>query len=300
MLLAAGRGRRMEPLSSVVAKPALDVAGRPLLSAALRALRTAGCSRIVANLHRHPDQVRRAVAAACPAARFSPEPELLGGAGGVAAARPLFLPGPVLAANADVWTDLELAPLVAAGADDAAVLALVEHPDRRRWSSVELAPDGRIVAISPAGAASGYLFSGFQLIGAEVLRALPSPPAEWGPVWRTLMRAGRLHGVVVQGAWREAGDPGSYRRLVADTLAGGSWVAPAARVGAGATVHGSAVGPGCSVAAGAAIIDSVLTEGADVGAGATLRRCVVAAAAVPAGATMADVVVTPAGAAPLR
>ncbi|MBI4914249.1 MAG: NTP transferase domain-containing protein [Acidobacteria bacterium] len=301
MVLAAGRGERMEPLSSLIPKPALDMLGRPLLASAFDHLRAAGCGRVVINLHRHPALVaaaaRQAAAPARP--RFSWEPRLLGGAGGVAGARPKLGAGPVLTANADVWAALDLAALLAAGAPEAAVLALLPHPDPARWSSVELAPDGRVGAFLPPGAASRgdrYLFTGFQLLGAQVVASLPAPPAEMAPVWDELRRHGRLCGAVVTGDWREAGDPAAYRALVVELLAGTGRAHPEAALGDGVRLDGSWVGARCTVGHGAELEATVVIAGAEVGAGCRLARCVVAAGArVEAGCTLADALVLPSG-----
>jgi NDP-sugar pyrophosphorylase family protein len=301
MVLAAGRGERMEPLSSWIPKPALDVLGRPLLASAFDHLRTAGCARVVVNLHRHPRLLaaaaRQAAAPARP--RFSWEPRLLGGAGGVAGARPKLGVGPVLTANADVWAALDLAGLLAAGEPEAAVLALLPHPDPARWSSVVLAPDGRVAAFLPPGAVGHgdrFLFTGFQLLGARVVASLPPPPAEMAPVWDELRRRGRLHGAVVAGDWREAGDPAAYRSLVVGLLAATGRAHPEAALGDGVRLDGSWVGARCAVGDGAELAGSVVIAGAEVGAGCRLAGCVVAAGArVDDGCSLADVLVLPNG-----
>lgn len=281
MLLAAGRGKRMEPLSSWFPKPALDVLGRPLLAAGLDALVKHGCSRVVINLHRHPEQLAAAARAAAPhgvSTAFSWEPVLLGSAGGIAAARGWFGPGPVLAANADVWSALDLAPLLAAHAADRVVLALVPHPDPSRWASVTLDGDGRIREfLPPGGPASGrgYLFSGFQLLGERVVASLPDPPADIGPIWRRLAADGALHGRVVEGGWREAGSPASYHDLIMTRLGGESWRHPQALAGPRGLQH-STVGAGCRVDGGAELVDTVLTAGATVARASRLHSCVVA------------------------
>ena len=300
MLLAAGHGSRMEPLSSWIAKPALPVLGRPLLASALDHLRECGCARIAANLHRHPDQVaaalRRAAGDDTPVL-LSRETALLGGAGGVAAARPLLGDGALLVANADVWAALDLAPLVSAVADDAIVLGLVAHPDPARWSSVLLADDGRIAAFVPAGrpvARPPYLFTGFQLLGGGAVAALPAPPAEWHPVWLAAMERGVLRGAVVSGRWREAGTPAAYLDLVLAELGAGGWAHADAGIAAGVVVDHSALESGCTVAAGARVVDSVLLEGAAVARGARLERCVVVGPArVGAGEALAGTLVLP-------
>ena len=300
MLLAAGHGTRMEPLSSWVAKPALDVLGRPLLTSALVHLRELGCTRVAANLHRHPDQVEaalRTAAAGSTPVLLSREAALLGGAGGVAAARDLLGAGAVLVANADVWAALDLAPLLAALADEAIVLALLPHPDPARWSSVLLDDDGRVTAFLPAGAPvdrTPYLYTGFQLLGGGAVAALPPPPAEWRPVWLAAKERGLLRGTVVAGRWREAGTPAAYRDLVLAELGASAWIHPGATVGAGAVVARSAVASNCSIAAGACVVDSVLLAGAAIVGAARLARCVVAGPVrVAAGESLADTLVLP-------
>jgi N-acetyl-alpha-D-muramate 1-phosphate uridylyltransferase len=300
MLLAAGRGTRMEPLSSLIAKPALDVLGRPLLASALAHLEGSGCDHIVVNLHRHPEQVAasvRRVAAAPDRVRFSLEPKLLGGAGGVAAARPLFPAGSVLVANSDVWAGLDLAPLLAGSDDDGVTLALLPHPDPGRWSSVLLDADGRVAAFHAAGVRPPgvpFLFTGFQLIGARALAGLPQPPAEWRRFWLELQAQGKLHGVVVSGLWREAGTPMGYRDLVLAELRESCWVHPQADVGAAAKLDRVAVGAGCGVSAETWLSDSVVLAGAAVGADCRLEGCVIAGPVrVDRGTVLADTLVLP-------
>jgi NDP-sugar pyrophosphorylase family protein len=300
MLLAAGRGTRMEPLSSLFAKPALDVLGRPLLARALETLHAAGCAPIVANLHRHPDQVATAVQQAAGrrfGVSFSREPSLLGGAGGVAEARALFRPAPVLVANADVWASLDLSVLLASRDDDTVTLALLPHPDPARWTSVLLEEDGRVGAFHSAGTdppGTPYLYTGFQLLGAGTVATLPPPPADWRPWWTGLRSRGKLRGAVVSGRWREAGTPAAYLDLVLVELAGGSWAHARAVVASGAVLERSAVGAGCAVGAGAQVSESVVIGGAIVGERARLRRCVVAGPVhLDDGETLADTLILP-------
>ena len=288
MLLAAGRGERTRQLGDVVAKPALDVLGRPLLASGLDHIRRFGATRCVVNLHRHPEQVAAAVRqeAGSLEVEFSWEPELLGGAGGLAAAAGFLGGGPVLVGNADTWADLDLSALATAARDDGVVLALVPNLEPARWSTVSLASDGRVARILPAGVAgslSGYLFTGFQLIGPRVIAALPPPPAEMHVVWDTLIDAGRLFGVVVTGSFAEAGTPLAYLRLVQARLDQRSWIHPGAKVGCGGEVQGSAIGVGCRVGEGACVAASVLLAGAAVAPGARLTRCVAAGPVVATG-----------------
>jgi NDP-sugar pyrophosphorylase family protein len=306
MLLAAGRGERMEPLSSYCPKPALEVLGRPLLASAWDHLAGAGCERVVVNLHRHATRIAaaaREVAAGDARLCFSWEPELLGSAGGIAAARPLLGAGPVLVANADVWAQLDLAPLLAAGGDDLAVLALLPHPDPERWSSVVLGEAGEVAAFRPPGTPGEgprYLFTGFQVLGGAVVAELPDPPAAIAPVWERLRERGALRGVLVDGDWREAGTAAAYHRLVLELLGGETWVHPQGAVNSGAVLHRSAVGAGCRVCGGAELEDTVVTAGAMIGEGCVLRRCLLAGPLHLRGAgELAERLVLPNGSFPL-
>ncbi|HPW55748.1 MAG TPA: sugar phosphate nucleotidyltransferase [Thermoanaerobaculaceae bacterium] len=300
MLLAAGRGERMEPLSSVVAKPALEVLGEPLCATAVRQLARFG-DTLVVNLHRHPRQVAAAVREVLGDRRvfFSWEPVLLGGAGGLARARRLFGPGPLLVGNGDTVSALDLAPLAAPADPECCTLGLLPHPDPRRWSSVELASDGRVRTIFPAGAADGgdlFLFTGFQVLGAEVLACLPSPPGELAPVWQRLREAGRLRGVVLRGEWQEAGTPRGFLDLVLDRVGPLGWRHPQAILAEDAVLEHSAVGRGCGVGRGCRLMATVVTAGASIGPRSEIEGCVVAGAfALPAGTRARDELLLPGG-----
>ncbi|MGC8915777.1 MAG: sugar phosphate nucleotidyltransferase [Thermoanaerobaculum sp.] len=303
MLLAAGLGERMEPLSSFLPKPALPVLGAPLLASSLGALVAAGARRVVVNLHRHPELVAQAVRQLCPPVpvMFSYEPQLLGPAGGLAAARAAFGDGPVLVANADCWSELDLAPLLASGSQERVVLGVVPHPDRGRWGAVHLDGAGRVVGFSGPGEnleERGFLFTGFQLLGSETLALLPDPPAPMAAFWRPLMEKGLLFGVEVKGVFREAGNPLAYRELVMEVLGEGVFASPLAAVSSTAHLARTAVEAGAGVGPGASLSRCVLLPQAEVGAGARLSGCVVAGP-VPAGAVLEDALVTPRGTFPL-
>lgn len=306
MLLAAGRGERMEPLSRFVPKPALDVLGTPLLGGSFRQLRQLGCDPLVVNLHRHPTTVAAAARACEPTfagLRFSWEDDLLGGAGGLAAARRHFAPGPVLAANADVAAELDLAPLTCVTRADVVVLALIRHPDPARWSSVLVDDEGVVSAILPAGEAggeAGFLFTGFQLLGAEVVAALPEPPAHMDALWEPLRRKHLLRGAVVCGRFREAGTPAAYRELVVAAIEGRQWSHPDALVHRDTALERSAVSAGCVVEAGAQLSGTVVTAGAAVGRHCQLDGCVVAGPIrVEDGTQLRDRLILPSGDWPL-
>lgn len=220
MVLAAGLGTRLRPLSDRIAKPAVPFFGRPILLHALDLLAKAGVTEAVVNTHHRPADIEALADEAPLPLRFSHEPEILGTGGGLANARNLFDDqDELIVVNGDVVFDLPVAEALAAHrASGAAVtLLLVPNPDPARY--------GRVVAIDPfSGYGSarglrrvdeilgpkpdgeGFLFSGASIHSRRALDLLPAGPSEIVPtLWRPLAAEGRLAGFVSDGLWYELG-----------------------------------------------------------------------------------------------
>jgi len=282
MVMAAGRGLRMRPLSDVLPKPALPILDRPLLRFALEQVAGTGTQRLVVNAWHLADAMEAVVerwSKGLPPVALSREPKLLGGAGGLALARDRGLlgdEGPVVVANGDVLMDLDLTGLLQGhtAAENLVTLALLPHPGLLRWSRVELGRSGRVEAIVPPGegaGSDGFLYTGVMMVSREAIEALPPGPGGTAEhLWWPALRRGRLGGVPVRGAWREVGTPADYLGAVKDRLAGASWVDPEARVDPEAVVSSTMVGRGCTVGAGATVQGSVLAEGVTVERDATI------------------------------
>jgi mannose-1-phosphate guanylyltransferase len=289
MVLAAGRGERMRPLSDLVPKPALPLPGGPLVAWSLRLTAATGARRVVVNtwhLAARMEEAVRRVATALPDVEVvvTRETDLLGTAGGLARARDLGLlggDGAVLVANGDVVQSLDLRPLLARhdeGVDDV-TLALLPHLDPRRWSRVELDLDGHVRAVRPSGPPSSgevpLLYPGVMMVSRDALDRIPSGRCEVpATLWEPARRAGRLGGVVVSGHWREVGTPAAYREAAVALCGDRSRVAEDARLHPNAAVSTSFIGPGSHIAEGAVVEASVVTAGATVGPGARVSRSV--------------------------
>ncbi len=307
MILAAGRGERMRPLSAVLPKPALPVLDRPLVSWALAQAVAAGCRRVVANTWHLGAAMERALAAGVPDGvelACSRESALMGTAGGVGLARARGLlgdEGALLLLNGDCILDLDLSTVLEhhAHSEALATMALIPHLDPQRWSRVRLDRLERVTAIAPPGTpAAGevpLLYPGAMVIAREALVRLPAEPGELRPLLlEPAMAAGRLHGVVVSGLWREVGTPGSYLEAVLARLGGAAWIDPSARVDDDAVVANAMIGRGVGVARGAVVAESVVAEGAHVGEGAKIVRSVVlGSVTVPPGAVLTHETCTP-------
>jgi NDP-sugar pyrophosphorylase family protein len=288
MVLAAGRGERMRPLSDALPKPALPLPGGPVVASALRLAAAAGAARIAVNLWHLPERMERALGLVdLPGIRIatSHEPSLMGTAGGLALARERGLlgsDGPVLVINGDCLLSLELTPLLeraAAAAGDLVTLGLMPHLAPERWSRVLLDGTGAVTAMLPPGPATigetPLLYPGVMVVSRAALDALPvealaTPAALWEPA----RSAGRLGGVVLRGRWREVGTPAGYLDAALEQLGHGSSVDPTARVDDRVVLQASFVGEASRIAGDAVLEQSVAACGATVGRGARIRRSV--------------------------
>jgi NDP-sugar pyrophosphorylase family protein len=302
MVLAAGLGQRMRPLTLLRAKPALPVLGRPLIAHTLERLARAGVREVVVNLHHLPETVTRALARSRPPGmriRYAREPEILGTGGGPRAVRAWLGREPILLVNGDVWFDFDLRALVARhrAARAQATLALRRLRPGERYSPVVTGGDGRILSIAgrprPARG-SVSMFTGVHVLDPALLERLPegfsdSVAALYVPL---IAERGAVFGVRPKGAWYDLGRPALYRdaqlrvlqRLGARRSAAAgahagtvraSVLAEDARVEPQARVERSILWEGARVEAGARVAGSVLTSRAVVRAGERARNVIV-------------------------
>ena len=258
MILAAGLGTRLRPLTSYLPKPLLPVAGVPLLDRAVAALTGAGVARIAVNAHHRADRIEAHLAHRSDSARFhfSLEPRILGTAGALHGARDFLAAAETfLVYNGDVLSDLDLAALLAAHdrGGGLATLVLVDWPE---VNSVLLAPDGRVADVAgrltvAAGPDDRALtFTGIACYDRRFLERVPAGPGDLVTVLTDLLREhpdavrGHIHG----GLWEDLGTLARYldvhRRLL-----GPDFVS----VGRGAVVPADAELRDCVVLAGAVV-----------------------------------------------
>ncbi len=304
MVLAAGLGLRMRPLTLLRAKPALPVLDRPLLQLTLERLARAGVRDVVVNLHHLPESV---IEASGPGrrhglrVRYSREREILGTGGGPRKVREFFGREPCLLVNGDVFFDFDLRALVARhrASGALATLALRPLPDPRAYSSVVTDRRGRILSIAgrprPArGTVS--MFASVHVLEPRLLERLPPGPSDSvRDLYMPLLAEGaHLAGVRCAGAWYDFGRPALYRDAQLRMLRGrgqvlvgsGARVAPAAavrrsvlgarsRVGKYARVERSVLWQGAVVEAGARVLGSIVTTASVVRAGERARGVIV-------------------------
>jgi NDP-sugar pyrophosphorylase family protein len=287
MVLAAGRGRRMRPLSDGIPKPALPLPDGPVVGWPLRLAAAAGIQRVVVNTWHLADQMEAALRKLRqPGSELaiSREPRLMGTAGGLAMARDRGLlgnQGTVLVLNGDGVLNVSLENLLRrhAAGDRLVTLGLLPHLDPNRWSRVTVDGEGVVQDFLPPGPPGAgevpLLYPGVMVVARSALDALPSRPGEIAEdLWRPAREQGRLGGVVVSGHWREVGTPSDYLATVIDQLDGRASVHPSAEVAGDAALGCALVGEGARIGGATVVGDSVVSEGAVVRRGARVIRSV--------------------------
>lgn len=281
LILAAGLGTRLRPLTDVRAKPAIPVAGEPMVRRVASWLVSKGVDDLVVNLHHRPETLTAVLGDGRDLGarvRYSWElPRILGSAGGPRLARPIVGSGTFFIVNGDTLTDVDLARLAESHAKSGALvtLALVPNHEFLRYGGVRLDPDGRVTGFIGRGpaAAGSYHYIGVQLVEGRVFDGIP--PGETarsiGGTYDPFIASqpGSIRGVVSDAAFYDIGTPADYwRTSLAFAAAEGKSFTPSilwddVHVGAGAQLDECIVTDGVMVPPGARHRRQVLVRGED-------------------------------------
>lgn len=217
MILAAGRGERMRPLTDLLPKPLLAAGGKPLIVHHIEKLKAAGVTTLVIN---HAWLGHKLVAALSDGSalgvsiHWSAEESALETAGGIVQALPLLGSEPFLVINGDTWLDLDYRALVNQPlGEDLAHLWLVPNPPQHPQGDFSLQA-GRVLD-TPA-----LTFSGVGLYHPAAFAGLPCGARKLAPLLRDWMAQGRVGGSLLAGEWRDIGTVDRLRELDEQLLAG--------------------------------------------------------------------------------
>jgi N-acetyl-alpha-D-muramate 1-phosphate uridylyltransferase len=219
MILAAGRGERMRPLSDQTPKPLLRVGGKPLIVWQIEALARAGFRDLVVNASHHANQLVDFLSdgnAWGVQIKWSIEATPLETAGGVATALPLLPPGPALIVSGDIWTTFDYSTLIAR----AEAMARDPHAPRVHLVMVPNPPyhlegdfalrDGMLRAEGDAK----LVYGNIGLHDTALFRELPrGVPLRLLPLWHDWMASGLVSGECFEGPWANVGTPSDLAAL---------------------------------------------------------------------------------------
>lgn len=273
LVLAAGLGTRLDPLTRLVAKPAVPVGDRALGVRVLEWLGREGITDVVLNLHHLPHTITGLIGDGAQMGlrvRYSYERDVLGSAGGPRHALGLLTSDPFLIVNGDTLTDIALAPVVAAHAASGAdvTMVVIPNPARDRYNGILAEADGAVRAFIPKGHAQPtWHFVGIQVVSHRIFAGLPdNTPAETvREIYRDLVarEPGRVRIHPVEAVFHDVGTPADYLAMCEEF--------------AGVDARGNVVWPGATIAPGT-----------------RLSRCIVAGpVSVPSGLSADGAVLVP-------
>ncbi|WP_111655793.1 N-acetylmuramate alpha-1-phosphate uridylyltransferase MurU [Isoalcanivorax indicus] len=214
MILAAGLGTRMRPLTEHTPKPLLQVGGKTLIEYHIAALARAGIRDLVINTAWLGEQIEAALGAGeghGVRIQWSREGQPLDTAGGIRRALPLLGDAPFVVVNGDVWTDFDFSTLPRAPRAEAHVL-LVDNPPQHPQGDFWLAPDGRVQDAAPDAAARRLTFSGIGVYHPALFARCPGE-ARLAPLLRDAMAHDAVSGSVHDGRWYDIGTPARLAAL---------------------------------------------------------------------------------------
>lgn len=291
LVLAAGFGTRLRPLSTVRAKAALPVAGRPLIARILEQLHAAGVRRVVVNLHHRAESITRIVgdgSAFGLEVRYSWETDVLGSAGGPARALPLLAADRFFVVNGDTLSSPAYDTLASAHvASGARVTMTVAPADLAKYNAVLADSAGAVTGFAKrgttlahgVGVTAPYHFIGVQAMDASALSGVSRDTASESvrDLYPRLIASdpGSVRVLQVAGEFFDIGTPADYLETVRRLASGGpgpldsgtdTEVSPSARV------EGSVLWDRVRIAENAEVIDCVVADGVVIEAGARYHR----------------------------
>ena len=232
MILAAGLGTRLRPLTNMIPKPLLPIAGTPLIVWNLLLLKRHGFHDVVINLHHLGPMIEQALGNGSRYGLrivYSREPVILGTGGGLKQAEPFFGGEPFVVLNGDTLFDLDLGGLAAVHRQSRAVatMAVRADPEPERWGAVELDAARHVWRINGRGKEAGKpaekrMFAGVHLMHPRLLAEVPDgrESSIIEAYVRAIQAGETVAGCELSGYWSDIGTPERYAQAQRDVEAG--------------------------------------------------------------------------------
>ena len=323
MILAAGFGTRLKPLTIGLPKPMFPVLNRPLLEHTLNFLSSQGIQDIIVNVHHLPEKIIEYFGDGTDFGvrlKFSREEEILGTAGGLKRAQSFLEKDTFLVLNSDVLADINLDSFVKFHKEKNSCLTLVVRQDEEpeKYRPIHLADDCRISRFlgasikHPSTNIQQVMFTGIQIMEPEIFSRIPANKfcGTTEDIFPTMIEKGLpVYGHLHEKYWIDMGTRETYIQAQVDALEGklalktspsrnpeGPLVVPPVHIGRDCEIFNDAqVGPhavlgdGCSLRSGAVVENSILWEGATIGSDAIIKNSIIGkSVAIENGAQVVD------------
>jgi NDP-sugar pyrophosphorylase family protein len=277
LLLAAGLGTRLRPLTFFRAKATLPLLNVPFIHFPLQYLSANGVNDVVINLHSHPDSVKNAAGSEYHGMKieYSWEPEILGTSGAMRKAQHLLDDDSFVVLNGDMLTDIPLNAVmqqhVQTGAD--VTLVVMKSQAFARYSGLYFQGENPIRLSSfQEGGGEKYHYTGIQIVSSRILSMIPENQRSevFRDVYPQLMTTGSIHGYVYEGLWREIGNLKEYLETSIALLR-----EPLPEKLRPAGMLGSLVSPSARIENGAEALESIILDGAVLQSEACVVRSII-------------------------
>jgi NDP-sugar pyrophosphorylase family protein len=323
MILAAGFGTRLKPLTIGLPKPMFPVLNRPLLEHTLNFLSSQGIQDIIVNVHHLPEKIIEYFGDGTDFGvrlQFSREEEILGTAGGLKKAQSFLEKETFMVMNSDVLADINLDSVLKFHKQKKSCLTLVVRQDAEpeKYRPIHLADDGRITRFVDASikhsstTTQRVMFTGIQIMEPEIFSRIPANKfcGTTEDIFPTMIEEELpVYGYLHEKYWIDMGTRETYIQAQADALEGrlalknspsrnpeGPLVVPPVHIGKGCEISNDAqVGPhavlgdGCRLRSGAVVENSILWKGATIGSDATVQNSIIGkGVAIENGAQVVD------------
>ena len=208
VILSAGHGTRMLPLTKDTPKPLLKVGDKSLIEHHLIRLKELGFSQIIINIAYLGEKIRSALGNGSRyglSIKYSDEAETgaLETAGGLKAALPLIKSDPFLVINADIWTDFNFCELLTLPLKTQARLVMVNNPPHNSGGDFSLSETG-LLSDKKENSAT---FSGIALYKKSIFNDLAQGKYALAPIFQSLIKQQRIEGIKYNGQWKDIGTP---------------------------------------------------------------------------------------------
>lgn len=304
MVLAAGLGTRLLPLTQEIPKPIFPVLGKPILERTLELLKNAGVEEVAINLHHLPGPIERRLGSGKKLGlkiHYSFEPQILGSGGGLKKVESILKDSPFFLVNGDILIDIDLKKVRRFHEEKRALATMVLRKDRRvdEYGAISIDRARRIRQFLGQPEANGakltkLMFTGIHVMEPEILESIPE--GVFSNINRVtypkLLEEKPVYGYPFTGFWRECGTPEEYFRVNMEMLKKSGpriprklshckivppvWIGDGCVFGKKSVVGPRAiVGNGCRVGAGAEISNSVLWDGTQIPAGEKIDHAVI-------------------------
>ena len=327
IILAAGFGARLKPLTNDLPKPMFPVINRPILEHALHFLNSQGIKEIAINLHHQSERIIDYFGNGKNfnvKLHFSKEENILGTAGGIKKLELFFKDEAFLVINSDILVDVNLKDVLNFHQEKKSKLTLVvrQDPNIKKYDSIERVEEGRIVqflghSIENSAPITKVMFTGIQIMEPDIFSRIPENKfyGTTEDVFPGMIRDKiPIYGFLHKGYWIDMGTRETYIQVQKDAMdeklvlnnsysrnPEGPLVLPPVHIGKNCEISKDAqvgpyavIGDGCRIRPGAIVENSILWSNATIGNDTTIKNCIISSGAcIDAGESLIDLSFSP-------